>query len=63
MEVATLGDLSKLYRNIDHQLPAKSRIANEFGLNIHSDLASWLEAIAYLRNIVAHHSAYGAATW
>ena len=44
MEVATLGDLSKLYRNIGHQLPAKSRIANEFGLNIHSDLASWLGA-------------------
>lgn len=56
LEVATLGDLSKLYKNIGHQLPAKSKIANEFGLSIHSDLASWLEAIAYLRNIVAHHS-------
>lgn len=56
LEVATLGDLSKLYKNIGHQLPAKSRIANEFGLSIHSDLASWLEAIAYLRNIIAHHS-------
>ena len=26
------------------------------GGSIHSDLASWLEAIAYLRNIIAHHS-------
>ena len=56
LEVATLGDLSKLYKNIGHQLPAKAQIANDFGLNIHSDLASWLEAVAYLRNIVAHHS-------
>jgi abortive infection bacteriophage resistance protein len=56
LEVATLGDLSKLYKNIGHQLPAKSKIANDFGLSIHSDLASWLEAIAYIRNIVAHHS-------
>ena len=56
LEVATLGDLSKLYKNIGHQLPAKAQIANDFGLSIHSDLASWLEAVAYLRNIVAHHS-------
>ena len=56
LEVATLGDLSKLYKNIGHQLPAKSKIANKFGLSIHSNLASWLEAIAYLPNIIAHHS-------
>lgn len=56
LEVATLGDLSKLFKNIGHQLPAKSEIVNEFGLSIHRDLASWLEAIAYLRNIIAHHS-------
>ncbi len=55
-EVATFGTLSKLYKNLKHQLPAKSRIANTFGLNIHSDLSSWLEAISNLRNIVAHHS-------
>lgn len=56
MEVATFGELSKIYKNIDHQLPAKSAIANDFGLNLHSELSSWLEAIAYLRNMVAHHS-------
>lgn len=56
LEVATFGELSKIYKNINHQLPAKSSIANEFGLNLHSELSSWLEAIAYLRNIVAHHS-------
>ena len=55
-EVATFGTLSKIYKNLNHQLPEKARIANDFGLNIHSELSSWLEAISYLRNIVAHHS-------
>ena len=55
-EVATFGTLSKIYKNIQHQLHQKSIIANEFGLNLHSELSSWLEAISYLRNIVAHHS-------
>lgn len=26
------------------------------GLNLHNELSSWLEAITYVRNIVAHHS-------
>jgi len=56
MEVASMGTLSKLYKNIRHQLPEKSVIANEMGLNLHSELSSWLEAITYVRNIVAHHS-------
>jgi len=55
-EVATFGTLSKIYKNLNHQLPEKARIANEFGLNMHTELSSWLEAISYLRNIVAHHS-------
>jgi len=55
-EVATFGTLSKIYKNLKHQLPQKSIIANEFGLNLHSELSSWLETISYLRNIVAHHS-------
>ena len=55
-EVTTFGTLSKIYKNLDHVLPEKSIIAKEFGLNLHSELSSWLEAITYLRNIVAHHS-------
>lgn len=55
-EVATFGTLSKLYKNLSHQIPEKAKIANEFGLNLHNELSSWLEAISYLRNIVAHHS-------
>lgn len=55
-ETATFGTLSRIYKNIEHQLPAKSKIANEFGLDFHSDLSSWLESMTYLRNLVAHHS-------
>ena len=55
-EVATLGTLSQIYSNLGHQLSQKSIIANEFGLNLHSELSSWLAAISYLRNVIAHHS-------
>lgn len=55
-ETATFGTLSKMYKNLQHQLPEKAKIAKDFNLNKHNELASWLEAISYLRNIVAHHS-------
>jgi abortive infection bacteriophage resistance protein len=55
-EVLTFGTLSKIYNNLKHQLPQKSIIANEFGLNSINDLSSWLSAISYLRNVIAHHS-------
>ena len=55
-EVATFGTLSKMYSNLKHQLPQKSLIAHEFGLNSINDLSSWLATISYLRNVVAHHS-------
>ncbi|MCF6308621.1 MAG: Abi family protein [Flavobacteriaceae bacterium] len=56
LEVASMGTLSKFYKNLKHQLPEKSIIAKEMGLNLHSELSSWLEAIVYVRNIIAHHS-------
>jgi abortive infection bacteriophage resistance protein len=56
LEVASMGTLSKLYKNLKHQLPEKACIAKEMGLNLHSELSSWLEAITYVRNIIAHHS-------
>jgi abortive infection bacteriophage resistance protein len=56
LEVASMGNLSKLYKNLKHQLPEKSIIAKELGLNTHKELSSWLEAITYVRNIIAHHS-------
>lgn len=56
MEVASMGTLSKFYKNLNHQLPEKALIAKEMGLNLHNELSSWLEAITYVRNIIAHHS-------
>lgn len=56
LEVVSMGTLSKLYKNLEHQLPEKSTIAKQMGLNLHSELSSWLEAITYVRNIIAHHS-------
>lgn len=56
LEVATIGTLSKLYKCLKHQLPEKSIIAREMGLNSHNELSSWLESITYTRNIIAHHS-------
>lgn len=56
LEVASMGTLSKLYKNLNHQLPEKALIANDMGLNLSSELSSWLEALAYVRNIIAHHS-------
>ncbi len=56
MEIASMGTLSKLYKNLKHQLPEKATIAKEMGLNLHSELSSWLESITYVRNIIAHHS-------
>lgn len=55
LEVITLGSLSKLYRNLNHQLPAKNTIAKEFGLYNQKYLSSWLITITLLRNIIAHH--------
>jgi len=55
-EIASMGILSKFYKNTKHQLLEKSIIAREMGLNLHNELSSWLEAISYLRNIIAHHS-------
>ena len=55
-EVASFGTLSKIYSNLKPQLPQKSRITHEFGLNSINELSSWLAAISYLRNVIAHHS-------
>lgn len=56
LEVVTLGTLSRIYDNLDHQLPAKSKIANEFGLTSSANFSSWLRSITLVRNCIAHHS-------
>lgn len=55
LEVITFGALSKLYRNLNHQLPEKNTIAKEFGLYNQKYLSSWLMTITLIRNIIAHH--------
>ncbi len=56
LEIASMGTLSKFYKLLKHNLVSKSAIANGMGLNLHNELSSWLEAITYVRNIIAHHS-------
>jgi abortive infection bacteriophage resistance protein len=56
LEVASLGTLSKLYKNLRNKLPEKAIIANEMGLNSTFTFVGWLETIALIRNILAHHS-------
>lgn len=56
LEVASFGTLSRIYKNLNNQLPEKSSIAKGMGLNISNELSSWLEALSYIRNIIAHHS-------
>ncbi|MCF8258031.1 MAG: Abi family protein [Flavobacteriales bacterium] len=55
LEVLTLGALSKLFKNLEHQLPEKNAIAAAFGLYNQKYLGSWLIAITLIRNIIAHH--------
>jgi abortive infection bacteriophage resistance protein len=56
MEIASMGTLSKLYRNLNINLPERALIANEMGVNSPPVFSGWLESIAYIRNIIAHHS-------
>ena len=56
LEVASMGVLSKLYKNLHVNLPERGIIANEMGINSPCIFAGWIESIAYIRNIIAHHS-------
>ena len=55
IEVATFGTLSKMYKNLKSQLPARASIANDFGLYSAKELTNWIETISLIRNVVAHH--------
>ena len=56
LEVASMGTLSKFYKSLKITLPEKSIISKEMGINSPHVFTGWLEAITYLRNIIAHHS-------
>lgn len=54
VELLTIGQLSLLYKNIRSNSD-RSQIAQFFGMH-HTSFESWLHAIAYVRNICAHHA-------
>jgi len=56
LELSSLGGLSKLYGNLKNNIKAKDKIAVEFGAVNHTFLPSWLQSIAQIRNLCAHHS-------
>lgn len=55
LEVVSFGTVSKLYANLLPAIKSKDRIADELGMVNHTYLPSWLQAIAQIRNICAHH--------
>lgn len=54
LEVASLGTLSKLYKNINNS-PEKKAIADSFGMRNVYTLQNWMFCFSHLRNICAHH--------
>jgi len=56
LELASFGNLSKLYGNLKNTIKAKDTIAKEYGAVNHTYLPSWLQSIAQIRNYCAHHS-------
>lgn len=56
LELSSFGGLSKLYGNLKNNIKSKDTIAEEFGAVNHTYLPSWLQSIAQIRNLCAHHS-------
>jgi abortive infection bacteriophage resistance protein len=55
LEITSFGGLSKLYGNLKPTVKSKDTIAAEFKTVNHTYLPSWLQSIAQIRNICAHH--------
>ena len=55
IEVASLGNISKLYGNLLPTVTSKDSIAEELGTVNHTYLPSWIQSITQIRNICAHH--------
>jgi abortive infection bacteriophage resistance protein len=55
LEITSFGCLSKLYGNLKSSVKSKDLIAAEFNTVNHTYLPSWLQDIAQIRNICAHH--------
>ena len=52
IEICSFGTLSKFYKNLKN--PDKKAIASTYGLSF-TYLESWIESIAYVRNLCAHY--------
>ena len=55
LEVVSFTTLSKLYANLLPSIKSKDVIAAELNTVNHAYLQSWLQSIAQIRNICAHH--------
>lgn len=55
LEITSFGSLSKLYGNLKPTIRSKDIIAAAFNTVNHTYLPSWLQSIAQIRNICAHH--------
>lgn len=55
LEVVSFGLLSKLYANLKPQVLEKDQLARDLGTANHTYLHSWLQMIAVIRNVSAHH--------
>lgn len=55
MQICPFGRLVKLYQNIEEQ-EKKDVIARFFGCDSTDRFMSWINSLAYLRNICGHHS-------
>jgi len=56
LEIASFGNLSKLFGNLQTTVKSKDTIAVELGTVNHTFLPSWLQSLTQIRNICAHHS-------
>jgi abortive infection bacteriophage resistance protein len=54
LEIVSLGQVSRLYKNLRSN-SIKKAVADNFGVQ-ETVLESWLESLSYVRNICAHHS-------
>lgn len=55
LELTSFGTLSKLYGNLRNNIKSKDEIAASLNAVNHTYLPSWLQSIAQIRNICAHH--------
>mgnify|MGYP000916158677 CR=1 FL=1 len=55
LEIISFGTLSKLYGNLKPTVKSKKRIAKDLNAVNHEYLQSWLQSIAQIRNLCAHH--------